>query len=847
MELEAAKLATVIQKTYTTYWRKYQLRARYLSWPILIGLIVSGISLLFLPFVERTWRATGDEPHYLLATHSLVTDFDFDLTNNYDQLDYLAFYFSKDIARQVRTNVAGQQILSHHLGLPVLIAPAYALGGRFGVLVFQAILGGLLALLTFKLAAFISQDEKAAFLAALFVALSPPLFLYQYLVYPELMGALFTMLVLYYSISRSKIRGVRHASRQMPNGAASEDAGSSKLDLLSVTQSKPGWGPGMLVIFSLMALPWLNRRFIPLAILLALLIGWAWRRRGASSLWHAISGSFPALIAVLISIALLLGFNTQLSEPARVEFTAPAGTLLLERLARGVGWLVDQQRGLFIFAPIYLLTLWGLLFLIDRSPVGAFAPGLSKQLTLNGRYPGHRTWWVILPFLLSWGITAAAGSFWVAWELGPRFLVVALPALAPLLALAWRSYGRSKIWQGLAIFLFGLSLSNSLVIIRYPELPYKSSLPLFYAEIFHLPLTEFLPDLAGYARISASPGETGPDLAQVTTDQGELIWFAEAKNSVRIVNSGPLEALPFGHYRLTWPVRLEENLPPTTEVMRISIKLLGGGQVFNKIITAADLPRDGSYGMIELSLLNPNVDRWRTPLIFQAVSSGHSNIWAKDVLFAPDPFYGWFMPYGGLALIVMGAFLTWHRFGRSEALLASSAQQRRLLTMPANLGGVALALFLAAVGYSFFQYNQAGRTYEAAELKHFVGRAIADAQTEDGQAWLVDPGVDPPQKAIYGPFDIYDPGQYQVAFRLKLPEAVDTGQELARLQVSATANFEALRTQSLRPEHFSEPGLYHDFVLTIDNPRRQALSFEVEYLGIAALVIDHVTIRKIKD
>ena len=66
---------------------------------------------------------------------------DLDLANNYDRLDYLAFYFSQDIDRQVRTNRAGQQILNHQLGLPVMIAPAYALGGRTGVLILQAILG----------------------------------------------------------------------------------------------------------------------------------------------------------------------------------------------------------------------------------------------------------------------------------------------------------------------------------------------------------------------------------------------------------------------------------------------------------------------------------------------------------------------------------------------------------------------------------------------------------------------------------------------------------------------------------------------------------------------------------
>ena len=42
-----------------------------------------------------------------------------------------------------------------------------------------------------------------------------------------------------YSLSRSKIRGVRHASRQMPNGAASEDAGSSKLDLPRLNDTAP--------------------------------------------------------------------------------------------------------------------------------------------------------------------------------------------------------------------------------------------------------------------------------------------------------------------------------------------------------------------------------------------------------------------------------------------------------------------------------------------------------------------------------------------------------------------------------------------------------------------------------
>ena len=160
--------------------------------------------------------------------------------------------------------------------------------------------------------------------------------------------------------------------------------------------------------------------------------------------------------------------------------------------------------------------------------------------------------------------------------------------------------------------------------------------------------------------------------------------------------------------------------------------------------------------------------------------------------------------------------------------------------------GLVLMLLITSFGYVFYQHQPDRRTYEASELDHFVGQAVVDPQASDGQGWLVDPRVDPPQKAVYGPFDIYEPGRYHVTFRLKLLESVETDQDLARLQVTATANFDELITQPLRLEHFSKPNLYHDFVLTVNNPRRQALSFEVYYLGVAPLLIDQVTITEVE-
>ncbi|GAB4433210.1 MAG: hypothetical protein Fur0044_30750 [Anaerolineae bacterium] len=782
------------------------------SWVVVVGSLTLAIYLALLPFVERTWRATGDEPHYLLAAHSLVVDGDFDLANNYSQLDYLNFYLSRDITPQVRLSPGGQQILDHQLGLSVLIAPVYALGGRGAVLVFQAILGGLLAGLTFKLALLVSQDTAASFLATLFVALSPPLLLYHYLVYPELLGALLTTMVVYYALSQNQAT-------------------------LTVF---------ILTLLALIILPWLNRRFVPLAMLLAVLLVWkvggleGWRvgrlegwsffgrfasppRLFASSPLRRLARFASPLLFTLLSIGLLFWFDSRLVKVGEPDITAPTITSIFwDRLARGlVGWLVDQQRGLFIFAPIYAVALWGAPFLIGDG--------------LRGR---NCFWWVMLPFGLALGVTAIAGGFWTAWELGPRFLVVALPSLAPLLALAWRNY-RSTLWRGAVLLLFGVSLGHSWIILQNPELPYKSSLPLYYSETRGWPLTEWLPDLAGYAEITPAPG--GANSAQVVADQGRTGWLAEAGRTVKVVQADLLTKLPFGHYYLNWPLRVEPGLPSEAEVLRLSLKLSGGGQVFNRVVTAADLPADNSYSELQIAFRNPNVDRWRTPPVFSAVATGAGQLWAGPISFTPDPFYALFLPYLVLALLVLAAWASWRRFGSNQ----SSSKVTMLQTPPLLLGSLALILPLATFGYLAYQSRQESRTYQAAEFSHFVGREGVDPETRSGLAWLVDPQLDPPQKAIYGPFDIFEAGQYRVTFRLKLPEAVQTEQDIARLQVAATANYDLLLAQPLRREHFSKPNVYHDFVLTVTNPRRQALSFEVYYLGVAPLLIDKVTIARV--
>ncbi|MCB0176720.1 MAG: hypothetical protein KDI62_00695 [Anaerolineae bacterium] len=795
MELEATKSAPAIRGiSVVSGSSRLQTKSQDFVWLVLVGVCVSAVYLVLLPYVARTWRTTGDEPHYLLTAHSLVHDGDFDLKNNYDQLDYLAFYFSKDITRQIRYDSTGGEILDHYLGLPVLIAPAYALGGRFGVLAFQAMLAGLLAAITFKLAWSVSEDMGAALLGTLFVFFSPPLLLYPYLVYPELIAALLVTISLFFIVA-----------------------------------TRPtGLGVVALVV-SLIVLPWLNRRFVPLTLMLAMLACWPyWSGRlipiSRIILFKNLKVGLIAVGLTVLSIGSLWWVNSHFSAPARVDISVPAtGALLWTRLARGVGWLVDQQRGLFIWAPVYIMAVWSL-------------PVLGRDFWRS------RNWLLLVPFILSLGLTTAAGGFWIAWELGPRYLVVALPALAPLLALAWRAYRRSKLFVGLTILLYAISVINGVVILRQPELPYKSSLPIVYSNLFHLPLTDWLPNLGDYETIAPNLANDAAD--QVIQQNGESLWSASGGQSTPLITATPLNALSFGHYRLRWPIQAAPGLPPETELLRLSIKHLGGGQVFYKTITAADLPADGSFGLVEESFVNPDPDRWRTAMVLQATATGQSDLRAKAVRITPDPLYAWVLPYFYLAFIVASAVWLWYRSGRGRSTLPSEPAWPTAVPAP-YFWSAALVIPVAAIGYLGWQHYLGSYTYDVTAFQHFVGQPIVDEAALDHRAWLVDPAVDPPQKAIYGPFDIYDAGRYQVTFRLKLPQPVDTIDPVARLQVAATANLDELLTQLLTAQAFSQPNHYQNFTLTIDNPRRQALSFEVYYLGLAPLAVDQVTVTKI--
>jgi len=164
-------------------------------------LVYNGGSLLMM---SNGVSFGGDEPHYILITHSLLKDGDFDLANNYAQRDYGRFLVPNATieAHVLPGTKPGGRFSYHAPGVSILLLPFYALGTFFGksLLIFFLRFGMSLfgALFGVQMFLFARQEWQRAGLAlglwALF-SFTSPVFFYSIHVYPEIIVALFAFTV----------------------------------------------------------------------------------------------------------------------------------------------------------------------------------------------------------------------------------------------------------------------------------------------------------------------------------------------------------------------------------------------------------------------------------------------------------------------------------------------------------------------------------------------------------------------------------------------------------------------------------------------------------------------------
>lgn len=321
------------------------------TWPRVPSLAALTVGLALTYAVGGLWyasrlRTTGDEPHYLLMAQSLWHEGDLDLRDNYAREDYREHTPGPLPPHYGAPRADGRPYPAHSPGLPLLLAPAYALGGRLACVLLLAVVAALAALAVHRLALHAAQDQAAALVAWL-AAAGPPLALYAFHVYTEAPSTLAL-------------------------------AGS-----LALLLSGPGQAGAALAGLLAGCLPWLHLKLTPAAAALGLVA--LSRLRGRALVAFAI-GALPLAAA-------LVGYSLDVFErptPLAVYGGVPRD-MDGSPVRAAAGLLLDRSFGLLPHAPVWVLALAGGLLAARRLP--ALGPHLLVGAAVLLPLLPWRMWW----------------------------------------------------------------------------------------------------------------------------------------------------------------------------------------------------------------------------------------------------------------------------------------------------------------------------------------------------------------------------------------------------------------------------------------------------------------------
>ena len=385
---------------------------------------------------------TGDEPFYLLTSHSLLEDGDLNLANNYAQKDYFAFYSKKDHPR-LKLGIYGRfgrkgrdYIYPINLpGISVLMLPFYWLGqffsGRWLTFILKTSLSpwaALLGIQVFLYAKELWKREHVALGLWAFYSFSSPIFFYASHLYPEVPIALFSFYV-FRKITTSRVLPPRQV---------------------------------LLLGFVLGLFPWFglkyNFLFWPLLVISVYFLLKEHRVRVKVLVAFL---AFPlaftllfylfiySLYGTLSPVAVYEGVMTP--EQAEAFKQAVLAIPLLARIEAFLDYFLDQRDGLLLYSPLYAFAFLGLVEIFRRR---------------------RRDFWCFLliglPFILNYAFfTHRQGASPQGRVLTPLSWMAAV-ALGYFLV-----HNRHKIFS----FLFGLAAASSFAVagllLAHPSFLYQ--------------------------------------------------------------------------------------------------------------------------------------------------------------------------------------------------------------------------------------------------------------------------------------------------------------------------------------------------------------------------------------
>ena len=364
---------------------------------------------------------SGDEPHYLVIAQSLWRDGDLKIQNNHQRGDYHEYY-DPDLDPHYLTRGTDREIYSiHPIGISVLLAPIYALGGYRGVIVALIAMGAAAAAIAWRSALATLNAPGAATFAWAAIAFTAPYMINTFTVYPEIAAGLAV-------ISAFVLTQPRIADRR-------------------------GIGPWLAAGLAIASLPWLSTKYAPMSAALLLVVLYRLRKSEPASFILSLLRNPKAWAMVAIYAISLAGwfafFYVIWGKPLPM---APYGTMTqtspLNVRSGAPGLLFDQEYGLLALAPVYILAATGLWHMWK-------AGGELRRQAIEIKV-------IFLALLVTVG---AFGIWWGGSSAPGRPIVSGLPLLLLPIAVAFRSAPAASARRAAHHLLLWISIGIAVTLV----------------------------------------------------------------------------------------------------------------------------------------------------------------------------------------------------------------------------------------------------------------------------------------------------------------------------------------------------------------------------------------------
>ena len=147
---------------------------------VVLAALFAALAAHFVPRMD----ASGDEPHYLVMAQSLWREGDLDLRDNYAREDWREYRGGPTEPHYAAPRKDGRPFPGHSPGLPLLLSPVYALGGRLACAILLGAMVAGVGAIAFRIAVLEGLSTGSSLLAGLLAA-GPPLAAYGLHIYTE--------------------------------------------------------------------------------------------------------------------------------------------------------------------------------------------------------------------------------------------------------------------------------------------------------------------------------------------------------------------------------------------------------------------------------------------------------------------------------------------------------------------------------------------------------------------------------------------------------------------------------------------------------------------------------------